>query len=191
MLTSRPLPIPHVGPLQSDGSAASGQIMDVGEQSLRTLDFVALAQLVRNQAIYLPRLFPRARYLRNADPAKKNADIGHNGLSPVFLRHRSTPPRHHVASRQLDREVSIHYHPHSQLIGDSIVPRKAKEEGKDDTWNRLNGLTTFAFRGFGFFRTLVGACTYKRGRKTNTMRKADAEEGDTGSLSLRYPSGVE
>ena len=115
----------------------------------------------------IPPSLVKKRGLINADPPRKLDDDGEfNDMLPDFIRGRSMPTRHHVATEQVDRELTMRNDAAtSGISGDLIGLKKDNGDDKDETWNRLNELAKFAMCGFGFFKTLVGAGTYNRERK--------------------------
>ena len=131
------------------------QIAAVNELPRRALGLTTTqAENVPN-ALPAPTITP-TRLLRNADPPSNSTDRLRNDLLPGLLRRNSVPSRHQVVPHQVDHEIVMHEHPSNQLLGDLVGFRKEKEEEKDETWNRLNELTTFALCGFGFFQTRIG-----------------------------------
>ena len=75
---------------------------------------------------------------------------GVEGIMPRFIRRKSAPAGHQVASGEIDSEM------YDRLDGDimnlkdlSSWLKAEKDEGKDEPWTRLGELATFALCGFG------------------------------------------
>ena len=84
---------------------------------------------------------------------------------PDFLRIRYVSPRHHVATEEMDRELILDEKEANDSSLAAAFFKMNNEEEKEETWNRLNGLTTFALMGFGFSTVKNGRWDLQHGKK--------------------------
>ena len=113
---------------------------------------------------------------------------------PSFLRRHGSTSRHQVVADEVDRELLLDSDGRNPLPGDSdlstlIAMKKEKDDEKEDVWNRLTEMTTFALTGFGFFKTSLGTGTYKRERKASSLRQGITDKDRFWDKGLRVPIG--
>ena len=97
-------------------------------------------------------------------PAPVAGDVLDTVLYPAFLRKRYVPPRHHVVTEEVGRELISDDKDTKRSALVAAFLKQNTDGGEEETWNRLNELTTFALVGFGFFTVKLGTGTYNRER---------------------------
>ena len=121
-------------------------------------------------------------------PASVSRDGLQDALRPAFLRRRFVVPKHQVVT-EVDRELILEEKDLKETATSSALFKKTQEDDKEEVWNRLNELTTFALVGFGFFDVKIGTGTYNRERKATISRQSAPERDAMWDLGIRVPFG--
>ena len=110
-------------------------------------------------------------------------------LYPDFPRPRFVPPRHQVATEEIDRELllSDDKDTRDMALVAALVKKQAGEEEKDDVWSRLGELAAFALVGFRSPTCKVGACTYNRESKSTALRQSSTDRDAFWDMGIRAP----
>ena len=113
---------------------------------------------------------------------------------PSFLKRHGSTSRHQVVADEVDRELMLDAGGKNPLPGESdlsalIAIKKEKEDEKEDVWNRLTEMATFALTGFGFLTTSLGTGAYKRERKSSSLRQGITDKDRFWDSGLRVPIG--
>ena len=113
---------------------------------------------------------------------------------PSFLKRHGSTSRHQVVADEVDRELMLDVGGEDPLPGESdlsalIAMEKENDDEKEDVWNRLTEMTTFAMAGFGFFKTSLGTGAYKRERRASSLRQGITNKDRFWGSGLRVTIG--
>ena len=139
--------------------------------------------------LLLPQLGPQRSVTHVSRDTNPSTDATPASLFPDFLRKRFVPPRHHIVTEEIDRELLFKEDKDTRDLAlvNALAKKQPNEDDKENVWSRLNELAAFSSVGFGFFTCKIGTGTYNRERKSTVLRQTTADRDALWDVGVRAP----